>query len=231
MDILLTNDDGIEAPGLEVLKRELAQSGRVIVVAPDSALSGCSHQVNTQRPIRVTRVGEDRYAIDGTPADCVRLGLSHLAPEADWVIAGINLGGNLGVDIYLSGTVAAAREAALFGKPAIAFSHYRRKGIPIDWPTAGVMTARVLKTLWSRDLQPGAFWNVNLPHLDRGDDLPEIVFCPLDHSQLPVDYEVRDWHFQYRGVYQQRDRMPGADVDVCFSGGIGVTEVLPSGSR
>ena len=228
MRILVSNDDGIEAPGLEVLERELQGLGRVIVAAPESALSGCSHQVNTQRPIRVRTVNEDHYATDGTPADCVRLGLSHLAPEAKWVIAGINDGGNLGVDIYLSGTVAAVREGALFGKPAIAFSHYRRQGVPIDWHRAGIMTARVLEVLWSRVLEPGAFWNVNLPDLDGDDGLPEIIFCPLDHSQLPVDYEVRDDQFRYRGIYRQRDRKPGTDVDVCFSGRISVTQVVPS---
>ena len=92
MQILLTNDDGIQAPGLEVLERELGHLGRVVVAAPESALSGCSHQVNTQRPIRVRKLSEDRYATDGTPADCVRLGLTHLAPGAKWVIAGINDG-------------------------------------------------------------------------------------------------------------------------------------------
>lgn len=231
MQILLTNDDGIEATGLEVLQRELGRLGRVVVVAPESALSGCSHQVSTQRPIRVRTLGDDRYTTDGTPADCVRLGLSHLAPEASWVIAGINDGANLGVDVYLSGTVAAVREGAWSGKPAIAFSQYRRKGIPIDWPAAGVMTARVLEMLWSRPLEPGAFWNVNFPHLDAKDHPPDIVFCPLDHSQLPMDYEVREGQFQYRGLYHQRDRKPGTDVDVCFSGRIAVTQVVPSPSR
>jgi broad specificity polyphosphatase/5'/3'-nucleotidase SurE len=80
-----------------------------------------------------------------------------------------------------------ASSGALFGKYAIAFSQYRRQGIPIDWPTAGTMTARVLETLRHRDLEPGAFWNVNLPEPDREGDPPEIVCCPLDHSQLPVD--------------------------------------------
>jgi 5'-nucleotidase len=130
MQILLTNDDGIGAPGLGALARELARWGRVVVIAPESARSGCSHQVNTAHPIRVRKLDGDRYATDGTPADCVRLGLSCLAPDANWVVAGINAGGNLGVDVYLSGTVAAVREGALFGKYAIAFSQYRRQGIP-----------------------------------------------------------------------------------------------------
>lgn len=228
MQILLTNDDGIGAPGLGALARELARWGRVIVIAPESARSGCSHQVNTAHPIQVRKLDGDRYATDGTPADCVRLGLSCLAPATNWVVAGINDGGNLGVDVYLSGTVAAVREAALFGKYAIAFSQYRHQGIPIDWPTAGTMTARVLETLRHGDLEPGAFWNVNLPEPDREGNPPEIVCCPLDHSQLPVDYEVRDGLFQYRGAYRQRERKPGTDVDVCFGGCISVTRVIPS---
>ena len=231
MQILVTNDDGIEAPGLNVLEQELGQFGRVVVVAPESAHSGCSHQVNTHRPIRVRKLGEDRYATDGTPADCVRLGLVHLAPEVDWVIAGINYGGNLGVDIYLSGTVAAVREGALSGKPSIALSQYRRQGIPIDWPRAGVMAAQVLKILRPRALEPGAFWNVNFPHLEEEVDPPEVVFCPLDDSQLPMDYDVHDGQFQYRGVYRQRERTPGLDVEVCFSGRIAVTKVFPSHSE
>ena len=231
MRILLTNDDGIDAPGLAVLEAALAGRGEVFVVAPIEVLSGCSHQVNTQRPIQVTKVAERRYATDGTPADCVRVGLTHLVPWADWVIAGVNSGGNLGVDVYLSGTVAAVREAALFGTPAIAFSQYRRKDVPIDWGTAGGMVRRVLDLLLRRALQPGAFWNVNFPHLEPGQATPEIVFCPLDQSQLPIQYEIEDGRFRYQGVYRDRQRQPGTDVDVCFSGQIAITEVLPNSSR
>ncbi len=231
MKVLLTNDDGVEAPGLDALERLLARYAEVTVIAPDRHLSGCSHQVSTHRPLQVQQISGNRHAVDGTPADCVRLGLHHLAPDADWVIAGINDGGNLGVDVYMSGTVAAVREAALFGKPAIAFSRYRRKGRPVDWSAVVPMVARVFEELLQRSLACGAFWNVNLPDLDKEDESPEIVTCPLDSSPLSFRYESQKGKFQYRGIYHQRGRQEGSDVDVCFSGRIAVTQVLPPWSR
>jgi 5'-nucleotidase len=231
MQILLTNDDGIDAPGLAALETAVRPLGRPVVVAPDVPLSECSHRVSTKRPIPVAEVGPGRFAAGGTPADCVRLALVHLAPETDWVAAGINAGGNLGVDVYLSGTVAAVREAALSGKPAVAFSHYRRAGAQIDWSAAAAMAGRVLEVLLQCPPSPGAFWNVNFPHLDDPAAAePEIVFCPLDHCQLPVDYEIDPSGYRYRGVYRQRRYRPGTDVDLCFSGRIAVAEVLPCGS-
>jgi 5'-nucleotidase len=230
MVILLTNDDGIDAPGLAALEAALAEKAELWIVAPDRPLSGCSHQVNTQRPIQVAKAADRRYATDGTPADCVRLALTHLAPQTDWIIAGINSGGNLGVDVYLSGTVAAVREAAFFGKPGIALSQYRRQGVPIDWDTAAAMARDVLDVLLRRTPAAGAFWNVNLPHLAPHQPRAEAVFCALDPCQLPVQYEVEDGRFRYQGVYGDRRRAPGADVDVCFSGRISITEVLPHSS-
>jgi 5'-nucleotidase len=227
MHFLLANDDGIDAPGLEALERAIAAFGRITVVAPSTSLSECSHRVSTKHAIRVSRLSDRRYAADGTPADCVRLGLAHLAPDADWVAAGINRGGNLGVDVHLSGTVAAAREAAILGKPAVAFSHYRRPDMPIDWAAAARMAADVFGLLHNRPPEPGAFWNVNFPHLAPDEPPPEIVFCPLDRCPLPVDYEVDGDEYRYRGVYHDRLREPGTDVDHCFSGRITVTQVLP----
>lgn len=222
----MTNDDGIDAPGIAALQGELSRFGQVVVVAPESPLSGCSHQVHTQRPLRVTEMGADRFAVDGTPADCVRLGLLQLANDADWIAAGINEGGNLGVDVYLSGTVAAVREAAFFGKPAVAFSQFRRTRDPVDWPAAAKMAGRVMEAVAARPLGAAAFWNANFPQLDEDNQEPPLVFCPLDPSQLPVEYELVDGGYNFRGVYQQRARQTGSDVDVCFSGGIAVTQVL-----
>ena len=167
MRFLLTNDDGIDAPGMAAMEDAPRRSGEIVVVAPDVPLSECSHQVSTQRPIRVRRIGRRRYAVDGTPADCVRLGLVHLARRNRLGRGRDQAGGNLGVDVYLSGTVAAVREAALFGKPAVAFSHYRRRGKPIDWSAAAAMAGPVLEMLLIAPPGPGAFWNVNFPHLDE----------------------------------------------------------------
>ena len=228
MKFLLTNDDGIEAPGLATLEQALSGHGEVMVVAPTNAQSGCSHQVTAHRPLPATKLGPLRYAVDGTPADCIRLGLLHLVPDADWVMAGVNDGGNLGVDVYMSGTVAAGREAAFFGKRAITFSQYRRKRDPFDWSAVVPMVQRVVEHLRQRPLKSGVFWNVNFPDLDKEDVSPEIIICPIDSSHLPVRYEIQSGTFCYHCNYHDRARKPGADVDVCFSGRIAVTEVLPS---
>ena len=225
MKFLLTNDDGIKAPGLAMLAQALSGLGKVVVVAPTDPLSGCSHQVSTDRPLQVTEIAAGWHAVDGTPADCIRLGLLHLAPDADWVMAGINDGGNLGVDVYMSGTVAAVREAALFGKPGIAFSQYRRTREPAAWSATVPMVKRVVERLREPPLEPGAFWNVNFPDPETRDETPEIVICPLDFSHLPVRYEIQSGRFHYRGIYQERANKQGADVNVCFSGRIAVTQV------
>src|SRR5262245_40287267 len=136
MKLLLTNDDGIDAPGLAALARAAADLGQTISIAPHLHLSGCSHRVTTDQPLWLEPRGEARFALDGTPADCVRVGLAHAVPDAEWVLAGLNLGGNLGADVHHSGTVAAVREAALHGKPGIALSHYRRAAVELDWDRA-----------------------------------------------------------------------------------------------
>ena len=227
MKFLLTNDDGIEAPGLAALEQALCGLGDVAVVAPLESLSGCSHQVTLNRPLQVTKVNALRHAVDGTPADCVRLGLLRLAPDADWVMAGVNDGANLGVDVFMSGTVAAVREATLFGKPAVAFSQYRRNREPVDWSAVVPLVQSVVEQLWQYPLQPGAYWNVNFPDRDDDDLAPEIVICPLESSHLPIRFEHQDGRFHYQGIYHQRARRQGTDVDVCFSGHIAVTQVLP----
>ncbi len=112
MQILLTNDDGIDAEGLQSLARELSGVGKVIIVAPARGCSCCGHSVTTASPLVVREVREDQFAVEGWPADCVRVAIHHLKLEPDWVLSGINHGGNLGVDILMSGTVAAAREAS-----------------------------------------------------------------------------------------------------------------------
>jgi 5'-nucleotidase len=163
MRFLVTNDDGIDAPGLRTLEEVLRPLGELLVIAPDRHLSGCSHQATTDRGMSLLQHSEGRHALEGTPVDCARIGLIHLAAEIDWVISGINEGGNLGADVYHSGTVAAVREAALLGKPGIAVSQYRRKREPVDWQRAARWTAGVIRMLLARPLAPGRFFNVNLP--------------------------------------------------------------------
>ncbi len=222
MRILLTNDDGVGAPGLLALESIIADD--FTVVAPDRHLSGCSHAVTTwQGPVRVEQRSPKLWAIEGTPADCVRVALDKLSPDVDLVIAGINPGGNLGADIYYSGTVAAAREAAFHGKTGIAVSHYRKSGMDFDWPRAAQWTRRVLDGLLQREQTPRTFWNVNLPHLSAAEPDPEIVFCEPCKQPLPLRYRVQGEHFHYEGDYQLRPADAGADVALCFGGKITVS--------
>ncbi|RMH74132.1 MAG: 5'/3'-nucleotidase SurE [Cyanobacteria bacterium J007] len=224
MTLILTNDDGIDAPGMAALCEAL--DGRAIAIAaPRDELSGCGHQVTTRNPIHVDRRSSTSWAIAGTPADCTRIALSHLYPEASWVISGINSGGNMGVDIYISGTVAAVREAAFHGVPGIAISQYRQGGRPVNWDITTHWASRILADLLDRPPEPGCFWNVNLPYLEPGDREPEIVLCENSAQPLPIDYHIEGDYFHYCGRYGDRPREIGTDVDVCFSGNIAITQL------
>ncbi len=221
---LLTNDDGIDAPGLAALEAALPRGVESTIVAPSHERSACSHQVVTARPFRAARLDERRIAVESLPADCVRLAVHEFRNRFDWVLAGINHGANLGADIYYSGTVAAVREAALLRVPAIAFSHYRDRVLSdADWRRATGWVRRLLPDLLARPVQSGEFWNVNLPSPQPGPADPEIVECAVDTSPVHLSYAVDGDSYAYSGVYGQRGRQPGRDVDVCFSGSIAVS--------
>jgi 5'-nucleotidase len=178
----------------------------------------------------VRRFDENRIAVDGTPADCVRLALHHLLPNTTWILSGINAGGNLGTDIYHSGTVAAVREGVLNGVPGIAVSHYIARGRSIDWSRASEWTEEVLRLLLERPWQPGTYWNVNLPHPEPHAPAPEVCFCAPDPSPLPLVFHLEGDRALYAGDYQRRARQAGCDVEVCFGGRIAISliQLLPA---
>ncbi len=225
MKLLLTNDDGIDAPGLEVLERAVRDWGEPIVVAPTEGQSGVGHQVTTDRPIAVERIDTGRYSVQGTPADCARVGLTEICPDASWVLAGVNRGANLGADIYTSGTVAAAREAALLGCRAAAISQYVFKGRQLDWEVVYRRAAPLLRRLLTGDLAPGEFWNANLPHPATDADV-EVVVCALDIRPHGVAYRREGDALIYQAEYHKRPRQPGRDVDVCLGGRVSVTRMV-----
>jgi 5'-nucleotidase len=210
---------------------------RAVIVAPKEPHSGCGHRVTTDRPLVLEQVGPDRFHVDGTPADCVRLALTMLVrspgdpgggaeerPTVDWVFSGINAGGNLGVDVHHSGTVAAAREAALHGVRALAASHYHRREEPIDWDRAAAWMAAVLAEVVPLPLESGEFWNVNLPHpLGGAAARPPVVQCRIDPSPLPLGYANGPDGWRYRSRYQERQRVPDGDVAACFGGAISLS--------
>src|SRR3954454_5528186 len=148
--ILVSNDDGIDAPGIKILEqiaRELTDD--VWVVAPDQEQSGASHSLTMRRPLRLIERSERHYAVDGTPTYCVLLALQKVmvGRGPDLVLSGINGGSNAGEDLTYSGTVAAAMEATLLGIPAIAFSQHYLDGDPIPWETAARFAPEVLRRL------------------------------------------------------------------------------------
>lgn len=221
MTIILTNDDGIDAPGLRALQK--AVTGESIIVATKQPHSGCGHQVTTNQGIKLEKRSPNEYAIEGTPVDCTRIAITKIATNTKLVLSGINAGGNLGTDVYISGTVAAVREAAIHGIPGIAISHWIKNPLVIDWSVAADWTSRVLKDLLPRPLPPGSFWNVNLPHLEADQPEPKIILCEPSIAPLPVDYRVEGDTYYYQGEYAKRDRTVGTDVDICFGGNIAVT--------
>lgn len=226
MKFLVTNDDGIDAAGLEALLAAAREVGEPVVVAPAEPQSGVSHAVTWREGVRIEPRGEGRFAIHGTPADCTRLGLLHLVPEATWILSGINHGANLGADVWYSGTVAAVREALLHGWPGIAFSYYRKSGVEFDWGRATRWARPVLADLLARPLERGVFYNINLPLIPPDADDPEVAWCPLDPKPLPLNYRHEEESgLYYAGDYNLRHRTPGADVDACFGGRITVTAV------
>ena len=164
--ILVSNDDGINAPGLKLLAR-IARSlcPDVWIVAPEQEQSGASHSLTISRPLRLRRLAPRLFAVDGTPTDCVLLAAKTLLRDKppNLVLSGINAGANLGEDVSYSGTVAAAMEGVLLGVPAIAFSQHFDSGRPIPWATASAFAGEVIRRLTAQPWPAHTLINVNFP--------------------------------------------------------------------
>ncbi len=168
MRILLSNDDGIYSAGLKALHEALRGEHDVVVVAPDRERSAASHSLTLHRPLRINEISEGWFSIDGTPTDCIHIALNGLLPEPrpEMVVAGINMGGNLGDDVTYSGTVAAAIEGTLQGLPSIAVSLVSRG--PFEFGPAAEFAARLVKQVADRGLPEDTLLNVNVPDLPAG---------------------------------------------------------------
>lgn len=233
MHFLLTNDDGIHAPGLAALAAavNLLPHARWTILAPATEQSQCGHRLTTHAPLQLRRLGGHQFSLDGSPADCTRVALHHLALKPDVVLSGINAGGNMGQDLPVSGTVAAVREAAYHGIPGIAISHYLVSGLTLDWPRAAKWVAEILSLLLHQPPPPGHYFNVNLPHLPAGDlPLPGMVRTQPALSPLPVAYQSLPsaddadvMTLRYSARYADRARDPGSDVEACFSGHVSLS--------
>ena len=162
--ILLTNDDGIHAPGLQALLAECRKLGITVIIAPEHDNSAASHSLTMNRPLRARKIDNDVYTINGTPTDCVTIGIGKiLAHKPDLVISGINPGPNLGDDVSYSGTVSAAIESTMLGIPAIAIS-LAAESEPLYFETAADFTGRLARMILARGLPRDTLLNVNVPN-------------------------------------------------------------------
>lgn len=162
MRILLSNDDGVHAKGMQVLQQALCQIAEVTTVGPDRNCSGASSSLTLMNPLRVQKMENGFLSVNGTPSDCVHLAISKLLPfTPDLVVAGINHGANLGDDVLYSGTVAAATEGRYLGLPAIAVSLAGRNDE--HFATAAHVTIQVIKKLKSQPLPADQILNINVP--------------------------------------------------------------------
>jgi 5'-nucleotidase len=170
MLILLTNDDGITAPGLVALYRELTRLGEVHVVAPETVQSATGHGITLSTPLLTSqvKVGEDFVgtAVGGRPADCVKLAVARLLPRRpDLVVSGMNAGANVGINVIYSGTVAAAIEAAFLGLPSIAVSLYLKNDVPTDFARSASFGRAAIELILAAGLHGGQVATVNVPPL------------------------------------------------------------------
>ncbi len=238
-DVLLTNDDGIEADGLQALRGALSQLDdiRLVVIAPDTNRSAMARSITTRRPLWVAEVpfedGSVGYATDGTPVDCVRLANLGLVEdfEPDLVVAGINHGANLGDDITYSGTVAAALEGLVLGVPGIAVSQVSQRG-ELDFSMAGTydftlaagFVARLIDSLVDAPLPPATLLNVNVPGRTPGGvevtHLGKRVY--RDELRLHSEEEGRRRYWIYGAAAGYEDE-PGSDLDAVARGLIALT--------
>jgi len=167
--ILVTNDDGVYAPGIAVLRRiARTLSGDVWVVAPQEEQSGAGHSLTLRRPLRLRRLSARRFSVDGTPTDCVLVAAKHLFADRlpDLVLSGVNRGANLAEDVTYSGTIAAAMEATLLGIPAIAFSQNIEGNHSCDWSIAHAHGARLIRRLVAAGWPDNVLLSVNFPDVE-----------------------------------------------------------------
>jgi 5'-nucleotidase len=233
MLILLTNDDGIYAPGLVAMYRELVGLGEVRVVAPETVQSATGHGITLDTPLLTSRVTvQDTFtgtSVDGRPADCVKLAAAKLLPRPpDLVVSGINSGANVGINVIYSGTVAAAIEAAFLGLPAIAVSLYLRREIPTDYARTAVLARQTIEQILAAGLGPGRVASVNIPPLRPGEQPTGTRVVRQCVRPWPDTYEERKdprgrSYFWNSSVFTLGDTDDDTDVAALRHGYITVT--------
>jgi 5'-nucleotidase len=231
--ILLTNDDGVYAPGLRALRAELMKLGDVVVVAPAAEQSAVGHSITLLTPLLVQEILDEQgqflgWAVEGRPADCVKLALLELLPEPpDLVVSGLNAGSNAGINVLYSGTVAAAIEGAFFRRTSIAVSLEYTKVKPLDFPRAAGLARRVIEQIVAHGPQPGTLFNINIPSLEKGPVrgvrlVPQNVAPYVETYDRRVDPRGRVYFWTNPGL-ECPEPHPDTDVTALGEGFITVT--------
>ena len=230
--VLLTNDDGIAAPGLAVLEDIAAELAREVwVVAPEHDQSGVSHAVSLHHPLRVVQYAPRRFGIDGTPGDCAVMGICHLMPAPpDLLLSGGNRGGNLGMETVFSGTVGGAMTAMLVGVKAIALSQVWTDRNNVRWDTARLLAPGVIQRLLTIGWSADTCLNVNFP--DRAADAAGPLTVARQGAGL-LQGMVVETRTDPRGIPYHwlnfrrgaRPQGPDADTDVIAAGRVAVTPI------
>ena len=232
MRILLTNDDGIYAPGLRALRKELQKLGEVVVVAPAAEQSAVGHSITLLMPLLVQEILDEGnqplgWAVEGRPADCVKLALLELLPEPpDVIVSGLNAGSNAGINVLYSGTVAAAIEGAFFRRTSIAVSLEYTKP-KLDFPRAAALARGVIEQILAREPPTGTLFNVNIPSLDKGPirgirTVPQNIAPYVEKYDRRVDPRGRVY-FWNSPVFACPEPHPDTDVTGLADGYITVT--------
>ena len=224
MKILLTNDDGIDAAGLHAMYDAIADLGEVSVVAPARVQSATSHAITLHRPIAVTPYACEKFkgfAVDGRPADCVKLALAELLGPVDLVISGINHGANVGINVHYSGTVGAAREAAFQGVPAIAASLHLGDKTQDHYARASAHARAAIDTALKAGIDEGVLVNINVPILDDGAEPIGIKAVPLNVAPMHdrfTKHTAPDGATSYQAIDSMAftDRGQATDVDTLY---------------
>lgn len=229
MRILISNDDGYQAPGIIALAQALAQIAEVTVVAPERDRSGASNSLTLDNPIRATRMDNGFIRVDGTPTDCVHLAITGLLEqEPDMVVSGINSGANLGDDVLYSGTVAAAMEGRFLGLPAIAVSLVAQH-TALHYVTAARVACALVERLSAEPLPADTILNVNVPDLPW-EELQGFVATRLGHRHK-AEPVIKANDPRGRPIYWvgppggEQDAGPGTDFHAVRSGQVSVTPI------
>ncbi|MDA7087389.1 5'/3'-nucleotidase SurE [Pseudomonas sp. SA3-5] len=226
MRILISNDDGVAAPGLAALHAALADYAECVVIAPDQDRSGASSSLTLDRPLHPCTLPNGFISLNGTPTDCVHLGLNGLLPQvADLVVAGINLGANLGDDVLYSGTVAAALEGRFLTRPAFAFSLLSRQ--PDNLATAAYFARKLVAAHDQLDLPPRTVLNVNIPNLPlehiRGVQLTRLGHRARAAAPVKVTNPRGKEGYWISVAGDAEDGGPGTDFHAVMQGFVSVT--------